>query len=127
MNIQPSKMVRLKIGLLIGLSSLLLVACTVQGLPQPTVDVEATVAAAVEATVAAERAAEGVVAEGDDTAVAATTPAPEVSDNEDASLVLITPTPDRSAEIAELITANTRHFIGDPNAPVTIIEFSDFL
>lgn len=29
-------------------------------------------------------------------------------------------------ELAEWITANTRHYIGDPNAPVVFIEFSDF-
>lgn len=41
--------------------------------------------------------------------------------------VLITPTPDRSGEIMDIIAQNTRHFIGDPDAPVVIVEFSDFL
>jgi len=45
--------------------------------------------------------------------------------------VPIVPTPDatRSAQQQEMMTAvveRTRHFYGDPNAPVTIIEFSDF-
>jgi len=45
--------------------------------------------------------------------------------------VPIVPTPDatRSAQQQELMAAvveRTRHFYGDPNAPVTIIEFSDF-
>jgi hypothetical protein len=45
--------------------------------------------------------------------------------------VPVVPTPDatRSAQQQELMTAvveRTRHFYGDPNAPVTIIEFSDF-
>ena len=45
--------------------------------------------------------------------------------------VPIVPTPDatRSAQQQELVTVvveRTRHFYGDPNAPVTIIEFSDF-
>ena len=40
--------------------------------------------------------------------------------------MLITPTPDRSSEIAAAILPNVRHFIGDKNAPVTLIEFSDF-
>ena len=28
--------------------------------------------------------------------------------------------------LLEFVSAETRHFIGDPNAPVTIIEFGDF-
>ncbi len=39
---------------------------------------------------------------------------------------LITPPPDRSAETMDLLIANTRHFKGAADAPVTIIEFSDF-
>lgn len=30
------------------------------------------------------------------------------------------------AALMEAVVAQTRHFKGDPNAPVTIIEFSDF-
>jgi len=45
--------------------------------------------------------------------------------------VLTVPTPDatRSAQQQALMTAvveRTRHFLGDPNAPITLIEFSDF-
>ena len=39
------------------------------------------------------------------------------------------PTADNSAaqqELMETVLAKTRHFMGDPNAPVTIIEFADF-
>lgn len=45
----------------------------------------------------------------------------------DEAPMLITPTPDRSEAIAALIEQNTRHFIGDEDAPVTLIEFSDFM
>jgi flagellar basal body-associated protein FliL len=31
-----------------------------------------------------------------------------------------------NAELMDFLTQNTRHYKGDPNAPVTIIEFSDF-
>ena len=49
-----------------------------------------------------------------------------------------TPTPTVSAEVdtggttasqpglKDYVLAQTQHFLGDPNAPVTIIEFSDF-
>ena len=30
------------------------------------------------------------------------------------------------AGLKEVVVAQTRHFLGDANAPVTIIEFSDF-
>ena len=41
------------------------------------------------------------------------------------------PTPDanlaaQQQELMAMIVSETRHFQGDPNAPVTIIEFSDF-
>jgi protein-disulfide isomerase len=29
-------------------------------------------------------------------------------------------------EVMEALTSETRHFIGDPDAPVVMIEFSDF-
>jgi hypothetical protein len=43
----------------------------------------------------------------------------------------IVPTPDedlaaKQRELMATLIENTRHFRGDPNAPVTIIEFSDF-
>lgn len=42
---------------------------------------------------------------------------------------VVIPTEDRSEEQQQLMASlipRTRHFIGDPNAPVTIIEFGDF-
>lgn len=45
----------------------------------------------------------------------------------EATTLLITPTPDRSAEIMDIILQNTRHFRGNPDADVVIVEFSDFL
>lgn len=50
----------------------------------------------------------------------------EPAESTEATL-LITPTPDRSAEIMEIILQNTRHFRGNPDASVVIVEFSDFL
>ena len=51
------------------------------------------------------------------------------SDTGDAPLTIPTPDAERAAQQQELMTAvveRTRHFRGDPDAPVTIIEFSDF-
>ncbi|MBV7337247.1 DsbA family protein [Chloroflexi bacterium TSY] len=79
-------------------------------------DIDATVEAAVNATVEALTANGGEaeeVAEGNET--------------QDTATMLITPTPDHSAEIMEMIIQNTRHFKGNPDAPVVIVEFSDFL
>jgi hypothetical protein len=44
---------------------------------------------------------------------------------------IIVPTPDvdpsaQQQELMEMLVSETRHFRGDPNAPITIIEFSDF-
>jgi protein-disulfide isomerase len=42
---------------------------------------------------------------------------------------VVIPTADNSAaqqKLMETVVAQTRHFKGDPNAPVTIIEFADF-
>ena len=55
----------------------------------------------------------------------------EGNSTSDTENVPAAPTPDatRSAQQQEMMTAvveRTRHFYGDPNAPVTIIEFSDF-
>ena len=47
----------------------------------------------------------------------------------EASVNAVIPTADNSVAQAKLMTtvlAQTRHFRGDPNAPVTIIEFADF-
>ena len=46
-----------------------------------------------------------------------------------ASPVVAIPTEDRSEQQQQLMASlipSVRHFIGDPNAPVTIIEFGDF-
>jgi hypothetical protein len=46
-----------------------------------------------------------------------------------APITIPTPDSDRTAQQQELMSAvveQTRHFRGDPDAPVTIIEFSDF-
>jgi hypothetical protein len=46
-----------------------------------------------------------------------------------APITIPTPDADRTAQQKELMSAvveQTRHFRGDPDAPVTIIEFSDF-
>ena len=52
---------------------------------------------------------------------------PEASVNSSPPVVI--PTADNSAaqqKLMETVLAKTRHFKGDPNAPVTIIEFADF-
>lgn len=33
---------------------------------------------------------------------------------------------EQEQQVAQWVTENTRHYIGDPNAPVVFIEFSDF-
>jgi protein-disulfide isomerase len=51
----------------------------------------------------------------------------EASVNSESPVVI--PTADNSAEqqkLMETVLAKTRHFLGDPDAPVTIIEFADF-
>ena len=57
-----------------------------------------------------------------------------VSTSEDITPPAATPTdtaPASSSGVAtptlmDIVAADTRHFIGDPNAPVTIVEFGDF-
>ena len=49
-----------------------------------------------------------------------------VAPTDSALPVLITPMPDQSAAINAFIVSNTRHFTGNSEAKVTIIEFSDF-
>jgi hypothetical protein len=54
----------------------------------------------------------------------------EAADQGGQNPVVQIPTPDTSAQqeaLMEAVIAVTRHFKGDPNAPVTVIEFSDFL
>ena len=51
----------------------------------------------------------------------------EASVNSESAVVI--PTTDNSAaqqKLMETVLAQTRHFMGDPDAPVTIIEFADF-
>jgi protein-disulfide isomerase len=58
--------------------------------------------------------------------------AAQISPSTNSSSVPFTaPTPDatlatQQQELMKVVIENTRHFRGDPNAPVTIIEFSDF-
>ena len=46
--------------------------------------------------------------------------APEIAPTQDEDLAA------KQRELMGTLIENTRHFLGDPNAPVTIIEFSDF-
>lgn len=87
--------------------------------------VDAAIGLAVEATIAA-RDAQDTSAQGQDPAAAAED-VEQASVSGDEPPLLITPTPDQSAEIMAFILANTRHFRGDPDAPVVLVEFSDFL
>ena len=51
------------------------------------------------------------------------------SELDDVHLPTPTTDPNRASQQQELMNAvveRTRHFLGDPNAPVTIIEFSDY-
>lgn len=53
----------------------------------------------------------------------------ESTNNNDPLLAIPTPEEDliaRQQEFMALVVENTRHFRGEPDAPVTIIEFSDF-
>ena len=50
-------------------------------------------------------------------------------ESSDLQVTVPTPDADRAAQQKELMSAlveRTRHYLGDQNAPVTIIEFSDF-
>jgi protein-disulfide isomerase len=143
----------LVISLLILTAAVILNACVVPTVMPPedatasaqvSSNVEATVdtaiALAVKATLTSVAADDGTAAsttddEGETVAVATTssteddaaaTPATEPAESTEGPM-LITPTPDRSAEIMEIILQNTRHFRGNPDASVVIVEFSDFL
>ena len=91
----------------------------------PEADLEATVAAMVDA-----KLTETASTESEDGQTESETPEAQgtVGDASTAPGVpaLITPTPDQSGEIMDYLVLNTRHFKGDPEAPVVIIEFSDF-
>lgn len=101
--------------------------------------VEAAIALAVEATITAREA--GVLPEPQSQSVAeqsldsATTPIPAateaIADTQSPTAqaevpVLFSPTPDQSVAIAQYVNANTRHFTGNPDAKVVLVEFSDF-
>lgn len=45
---------------------------------------------------------------------------------EQAQAVMVATQAAANAELMKYLAQNTRHFKGDPNAPVTIIEFSDY-
>lgn len=58
--------------------------------------------------------------------VATTAPLPASTQTPLAASLNTSPTPDERATIFANVVARARHFKGDPNAPVTIIEFGDF-
>ncbi|MGB7204690.1 MAG: hypothetical protein WBD37_04385 [Anderseniella sp.] len=115
-------------------------AIEVSGAVEATVD--AAIALAVKATLtsvsADDRITKGTtVNEGQEVAAVTTASAGATSGETDATStvetgkstegpMLITPTPDRSAEIMGAIAQNTRHFKGNSDAAVVIVEFSDF-
>jgi predicted small lipoprotein YifL len=105
---------------------LTLSACGSRGAQSvPEADLEATVAAMVDA-----KLTETASTESEEGQTESETPEAQEAVG-DASTApgppaLITPTPDRSGEIMDYLVLNTRHFKGDPDAPVVIIEFSDF-
>jgi protein-disulfide isomerase len=100
-------------------------ACTTgSGWPAGEADLEATVVAMVDA-----RLTEVASPADASTQAGAETPEPGQADaasNDHAATMLITPTPDRSGELMAVILENTHIFKGDPDAPVAIVEFSDF-
>ena len=144
-NQKNRKMIRplLVVSLLVLVAVVVLNACVVPTVMPPEEataaaqvngDVKATVDAAIALAVKATLTAVSPSEEGNDTSgegdaiatVVTTTTTVEPEDSVAAPL-LITPTPDRSAEIMDVILQNTRHFRGDPDASVVIVEFSDFL
>jgi protein-disulfide isomerase len=53
-------------------------------------------------------------------------PPPPTQETPAAEQPLPTPSDAQRTELMDFLVADTRHFKGDPDAPVTIIEFSDF-
>jgi protein-disulfide isomerase len=51
---------------------------------------------------------------------------PPPANSEAADQAVPTPSDAQRAELMDFLVADTRHFKGDPDAPVTILEFSDF-
>lgn len=82
-------------------------------------DFDAQVAAAVEATVAV-AVRETVAAQTGVTAPAA------VESNTNAEVAAAVGPGDNSHVIVDYLLANGRHFVGNPDADVVVIEFSDF-
>lgn len=82
-------------------------------------DVEATVEVAVAATVAAMDMASGATVVEIEPETPAEAENGAIDDTESAAI-------DEQAQLMQWVSANTRHYIGDPNAPVVLIEFSDF-
>ena len=116
-------------------SSLALVAvaslaagCTAEGLsPMLQPDIDATVEAAVKATIEAQAPEAPAAGKEEEQAGAQeATDSQEITASNEATM-LITPTPDQSAAIMDIVVQNTRHFRGNPDASVVIVEFSDFL
>lgn len=58
--------------------------------------------------------------------VAVTGTSTPVATGTSAAPAVAQPTSEEQPEIKSLVVAQTRHFIGDETAPITIIEFSDF-
>ena len=96
-------------------------------------NLEATITAAVAATVEVAVAATIESQTGDSMAGSGSTPATDEANPSIKGSTLPEPdiTPDPTvialAEMSAYVAANTRHYIGDPNAPVVFIEYSDFL
>jgi len=113
----------INVGLLISL--LLFVACSGSG-PEAaqSTEFETRVAVAVKETVSA--LANGPVTAGAQEQVAASSQVDQsVLADQPAGEVAAAPA-DNSRTIVDYLLANGRHFIGNPNADVVIIEFSDF-
>ncbi|RIK27851.1 MAG: hypothetical protein DCC55_39140 [Chloroflexi bacterium] len=116
------------VALTVVLTGLIVSACAFWGTQSPSeTEMEATLVVLVDIRLT-EAASAAPVAGGVQTPAppdsAARTPITGTPGS--GSLLLTTPPPDRSGELMQVVIANTRHFTGSPDAPVTIVEFSDF-
>lgn len=130
MYVHPRRGLTLFPALALIISTLIISACaTGSGRPAGEADLEATVVAMVDARLTEVASP----ATASSTQTGAETPEPlqaDSSSSDNAATMLITPTPDRAqgapGELMAVILENTRIFKGDSDAPVTIVEFSDF-